>query len=114
MVRNADTNQFLEKKYKSDLMLHNRIMHKHETSFTAFSNCQDNDQSGHCKRISETGKGCRAYSPSLFARSCPMLLFPISETQKTSCWKKILNAKKSRFGYIYIPPRNVYKTHLKM
>ena len=25
-------------------------------------------QSGHCARISETGKGCRASAPSLFAR----------------------------------------------
>ena len=29
-------------------------------------------QSAHCTRISETGKGCRAPAPSLFARSCPL------------------------------------------
>ena len=28
-------------------------------------------QRGHCTRISETGKGCRASALSLFARSCP-------------------------------------------
>ena len=31
-------------------------------------------QTGHCTRISEAGKGCRASAPSLFARSCPLWL----------------------------------------
>ena len=39
-------------------------------------------QSGHCTWISETGKGCRASAPSLFARSCPLWLFSIPEAQK--------------------------------
>jgi hypothetical protein len=39
--------------------------------------------SGCCLRISETGKGCRASSPFLFARSCPLILFPVSQAQKT-------------------------------
>jgi hypothetical protein len=33
-------------------------------------------------RIAETGKGCRAFSLSLFARSFPLWLLPISEAQK--------------------------------
>ena len=45
-------------------------------------------QSGHCMRISETGKGCRASSPSLFARSCPLWLFPIPEAQKHLAGRK--------------------------
>ena len=59
-------------------------------------------QSGHCTRISETGKGCRASAPSLFARSCPLWLFPIPGAQKTPHWKKISNAQKSRFGFFSV------------
>ena len=59
-------------------------------------------QSGHCTWISETGKGCQASAPSLFARSCPLWIFPIPEAQKTPRWKKISNVQKSRFSYFSV------------
>ena len=75
-------------------------------------------QSGHCTRICETGKGCRASAPSLFARSCPLWLFTIPEAQKTPRWKKISNAQKSRFGYFSVSEqytsKKIMKTHLKI
>jgi hypothetical protein len=69
------------------------------------------NNASYCTRISETWKGCRDFSPSLFARSYPLWLLPFSETQKTPCWKKILNAKKFRVGYFQVSEQNTSKDY---
>ena len=75
-------------------------------------------QSSHCTRISETGKVCRASAPSLFARSCPLWLFPIPEAQKnTSLEEKIKRAKISVrlfFSVWTVYLEKIMKTHLKI
>ena len=75
-------------------------------------------QSGHCTRISETGKGLWASAPSLFARSCPLWLFPILEAQEKPRWKQISNMQKSGFGYFSVSEQyyleKIMKTHLKI
>jgi hypothetical protein len=65
----------------------------------------------------ETGKGCRASSLSLFARSCPLWLFPFCETQKTPWWKKnikpeIISVRLfSSVWAVYL--EKIMNTHLK-
>ena len=75
-------------------------------------------QSGHGTRISETGKGCRAPVPSLFARSCPLWLFPIPEAQKNASLKE--NIKRAKisvrlfFSVWTVYLEKIMKTHLKI
>ena len=53
-------------------------------------------QSGHCTRISETGKGCRASAPSLFRQILPLVTFSYSRGSKnTSLEENIKRAKIS-------------------
>ena len=74
--------------------------------------------SSHCTQISETGKGCPASTPSLFARSCPLWLFPIPEAQKnTSLEENIKHANISVrlfFSVWTVYLEMIMKTHLKI